>query len=87
MMTHARPQATSVSKYAQSREHIRAYYGIPVRRGLPVIYDRQPGRITGLDGAHLLIRLDHHHTITGRPLRCHPTWRMAYPTLGIEATP
>ena len=78
------PTTPTSSRYAQSRTHISDYYNIAVTRGMPVIFDGQPGRITGLDGHHLLIRLDHTADVTP-PLRCHPTWRMAYPTLGIEA--
>jgi hypothetical protein len=72
------------SRYAQSRDHIRSYYGITITRGMPVVYDGKPGRVTGLNGQYLLVRLNDEPT--KYPLRCHPTWRVAYPTLGIEAT-
>ena len=79
------PEVAPPSRYAQSKAHIQSYYGISITRGMPVIFDDQPGRVTGLDGPHLLVRLDGQNPATP-PLRCHPTWRMAYPTLGIEAT-
>lgn len=78
------PEKPPPTRYAMARDHIESYYGIPVRRGMPVIYDGQPGRVTGLKGQHLLVRLDGQDPATP-PLRCHATWRMAYPTLGIEA--
>lgn len=80
-----RPEAPRPTRYAMARDHIRSYYGITITRGMPVIYDGQPGRVTGLDGQYLLVRLDGQAATTA-PLRCHPTWRMAYPTLDIAAT-
>lgn len=78
------PETPPPTRYAMAREHIASYYGIAVRRGMPVIFDGQPGRVTGLDGQYLLVRLDDQDPATA-PLRCHATWRMAYPTLGIDA--
>ena len=73
------------SRFEQSREHIRNYYGIEVKRGMPIVFDGRPGRITGLDGQYLIVRLEHDAFGVGAQ-RVHPTWRVAYPTLGIEAS-
>lgn len=80
-----RPETPPPTRYAMSRDHIRSYYGIAITRGMPVIFDGQPGRVTGLTGQYVLVRLDDQDPATP-PLRCHATWRMAYPTLGITAT-
>lgn len=80
-----RPETPRPSRYAMSREHIKSYYGLSITRGMPVVFDGQPGRVTGLDGQYLLVRLDGQGPATP-PLRCHPTWRMAYPTLVIDDT-
>lgn len=81
----ASADVTPPTRYAHSRTHIKSYYGLNITRGMPVIFEGQPGRVTGLNGQYLLVRLDNQAPNT-RPLLCHPTWRMAYPTLGIEAT-
>ena len=54
--------------------YVRAYYGVPARRGARVIADGKPGRITSGDGAHIRVRLDGEKRC--RPW--HPTWRMDY---------
>lgn len=38
--------------------YVRAYYGVPAKRGARVIADGKPGVITKGDGAHIRIRLD-----------------------------
>lgn len=85
MSLELKPDVPPPTRHTQSRDHIRSYYGLSITKGMPVIFDGQPGKVTGLDGHLLLVRLDGEPT-TGHPLRCHPTWRMAYPTLGITAT-
>lgn len=79
-----RPETPPPTRYAMARDHIQSYYGLAITRGMPVTFDGQPGRITGLNGQYLLVRLDGQDPATP-PLRCHATWRMAYPTLGIDA--
>ena len=54
--------------------YVRAYYGVPARRGARVIADGNPGRITSGDGAHIRVRLDGEKR--SRPW--HPTWRIDY---------
>lgn len=54
--------------------YVRAYYGVPAKRGARVVADGKPGRITSGDGAHIRVRLDgEKHS---RPW--HPTWRLDY---------
>lgn len=79
------PEKAPPTRYAMARDHIKSYYGLTITRGMPVIYDGQPGRVTGLKGQYLLVRLDGQDPATP-PLRCHAIWRMAYPSLGIEAS-
>lgn len=78
------PERPLPTRYEMSREHIKSYYGLSITRGMPVIFDGQPGRVTGLKDQYILVRLDDQDPATP-PLCCHATWRMAYPTLGIEA--
>lgn len=54
--------------------YVRAYYGVPAKRGARVLYAGRPGVITRGAGAHIRIRLDgEKHS---RPY--HPTWRIDY---------
>ncbi len=66
-----------------SLEYIRKTYRVPAKRGMPVCYtaghgEVMFGKITGSYGAYLRIRFDGQR----RPLRCHPTWQMEYPSVG-----
>ena len=58
-------------------EYVRTRYRVAAKRGGRVVFDGQPGRITGLSGGYVLVRLDG-ASMKGSPLRCHPTWRMEY---------
>ena len=57
-----------------SLEYIRRAYGVPANRLRRVVFDGQPGTITGARGAHIRVRLDGQRL----PVSCHPTWRMDY---------
>lgn len=58
-----------------SAEYVRAYYGVPAKRGMRIVADGKPGKIVGFDGAHLRVRLDGETHIGN----WHPTWRIEYP--------
>lgn len=61
-----------------SLEYIRKTYGVPAQFGGRVVYTgngrEQLGTITGVDMAHLLIKLDD----DTRPRRFHPTWELRH---------
>ena len=59
-----------------SLAYIRDYYRVPAKRGMRVVADGKPGRITGSDDASLRILIDGDK----RSTRWHPTWNMRYPT-------
>ena len=54
--------------------YIRDYYGVPAGMGRAVTFKGTPGRITGAQGPHLLIRLDGEEI--SRPY--HTTWEIVY---------
>jgi len=76
-----------MSAETASRDHIRAFYDIPVKRGMRIVFDGKPGKITGFRDGYLLVRLDDEPPATRSrsPLILHPTWRVAYPEIGREA--
>jgi hypothetical protein len=41
-----------------SLQYIREYYGVPAKRGEPVIYQGKPGVVTGYSGPHIRVRLE-----------------------------
>ena len=53
-----------------------ARYGVPARTGGRIVFDGQPGVITGYsrENAHILVLLDGDI----EPVPVHPTWRMTY---------
>jgi hypothetical protein len=53
---------------------IRRTRKVPARRGMHVIVDGKPGRITSAKGGYIMVRFD------GQPfsLPCHPTWHVDY---------
>lgn len=55
-------------------EHVRTFYAVPAKRGGRVLFNGQPGTITGFTGPYLRVRLDGH----SRPVPIHPTWRVQY---------
>lgn len=55
-------------------DYVRSYYGVPAGRGVRVIADGKPGRITSGDGHYIRVRLDGE----ARSGIYHPTWRMEY---------
>lgn len=60
-------------------QYVRDHYGVPAFIGRPIVFTwwgRTPGKITGFDGAMLIVKLD------GEPggVRLHPTWQVEYPT-------
>jgi hypothetical protein len=57
-----------------SADYVRAYYGVPAKRGMRVLVDGRSGTIVAFKGAHLRVRFDH----DGRIRSCHPTWRVHY---------
>lgn len=61
-------------------QYVRDHYGVPAFIGRRVRYtggtEVRDGRITGFDGAHLLIRFDDETRSTGN--RFHPTWMIEY---------
>lgn len=57
-----------------SAEHVRAFYAVPAKRGGRVIFDGQPGTITGFAGPYLRVRLDGER----QSVPIHPTWRVQY---------
>jgi hypothetical protein len=61
-----------------SFEYIQKHYRVPAEFGGRVEYTGSEvpriGTITGVDGAHLLIKLDDAKT----PGRFHPTWELRY---------
>ena len=57
-----------------SLEWVRSRYGVPARRGVRVIFDGRPGRITSARGGHLRILLDG----SKHPVPVHPRWRVTY---------
>ena len=59
-------------------EYVRYYYRVPAKRGRRIVFDGDPGTITGFRGARVLVRLDKDGYLQGRPMTCHPTWRMDY---------
>ncbi|MFJ3047014.1 hypothetical protein ACIPEN_14380 [Herbaspirillum chlorophenolicum] len=61
-----------------SFDYIRETYRVPAKFGGRIEYTGngtpQLGTITGVDDAHLLIKLDD----AKRPAKFHPTWEMRY---------
>jgi hypothetical protein len=59
-------------------EWVRKSYGVPVREGARVEYTGQGrpvlGTVTGVDGGHIMIRLDEHK----ESFPYHPTWELRY---------
>jgi len=76
-----------MSTEQMSRDHIRSFYGIPVKRGMRIVFDGKPGKITGFRDRYLLVRLDDEPPATRNrsPLILHPTWRVEYPEIGRKA--
>ena len=68
-----------------ARDQIRARFGIPVEKGMRITFDGHPGVITGFNFLSLRVTLDYGNGAAGHTL-IHPTWRVAYPELGIEAS-
>lgn len=58
-----------------SMTYIRNYYRVPAKRGMRVVADGKPGRITGSQGQYLRVLLDGQKRFE----LCHPTWEMRYP--------
>ena len=58
--------------------YVRTAYGVPAKKGARIEYTgsgaRQLGTITGVDGAHVLIRLD----CKAHASPYHPTWELKY---------
>jgi hypothetical protein len=55
-------------------KYIRKSYNVPAKRGMRVIANGKPGKITGANGSRLRILLDGNC----RSLLWHPTWRIEY---------
>lgn len=54
--------------------YIRAYYGVPAKRGGRVVVDGVPGEIVGFDSQYLRVRFDG----TRHVVPVHPTWQVTY---------
>lgn len=59
---------------ARSFDYVRRYYGVPAGRGVRVVVDGKPGRITSGDGQYIRVLFDGEK----RPSVCHPAWRVEY---------
>lgn len=57
-----------------SAAYARQYYKVPAKRGMRVVMDGKPGRITSFPGAYVNVRFDD----AKFSVPCHPTWRMTY---------
>ena len=65
---------TSTPSRRSSFDYVRAYYGVPARRGMRVTVDGKPGTITRGDGQYIRVRFDgEKHSRC-----CHPMWRVIY---------
>ena len=66
-------------------KYVRDHYGVPAFIGRPVIFawpsDSLPrlARITGFDGALLIVKFDDERGHRGKRTRLHPTWELRYP--------
>jgi hypothetical protein len=60
-------------------EYVRGYYKVPARIGVRVLFEGQPGVITGSSGPHLLVHMDG----AAEPVPAHPTWEMQYLTAEV----
>lgn len=54
---------------------IRASRNVPARRGMRVVVDGKPGRITSAKGGYIFVRFEAQPRWS---LPCHPTWRVEY---------
>lgn len=54
--------------------YVRSRYGVPAKRGMRVIANGKPGRITSSAGNYIRIRLDGEK----KSDYWHPTWNMEY---------
>lgn len=59
-----------------SFDYVRRMYGVPAKRGMRVIANGKPGRITSGNGQYIMVLLDGDK----RPTVWHPTWEMVYLT-------
>ena len=48
---------------------------VPAKRGMRVIVDGNPGRITSAKDGYIYVRFEHHPRFS---MPCHPTWRVEY---------
>jgi hypothetical protein len=55
-------------------DYVRQRYGVPARRGMRVVADGNPGRITSGAGNYIRVLIDGEK----RPSTWHPTWHMEY---------
>lgn len=51
---------------------------VPAKRGMRVVVDGKPGRITSARGMYIFVRFDEGPRWS---LPCHPTWRVKYETV------
>lgn len=68
-------------------QYVRDHYGVPAFIGRPIVFTwnkPRPGKITGFDGAQLVVKFDDEPRGSGT--RLHPTWEVQYP-LGFEGEP
>lgn len=66
----------SVKNFGRSQfDYIRAYYGVPAKRGMRVRVNGQTGKILSARYGQLKVRFD-----IGNVAYCHPTWRIEYLT-------
>lgn len=62
---------------ARPGQYVRDHYGVPAFIGRPIVFTcdgRLTGKITGFDGARLLVKFDN-----GQRGLLHPTWEIEYP--------
>ncbi len=55
-------------------DYVRTRYGVPAQRGMRVVANGKPGRITSSAGQYIRVRLDGEN-FSGY---WHPTWNMEY---------
>ena len=66
-----------------SMARIRAYYGVPAKHGMKILFRDQPATIIGAtqDAMRLKIR---HTTKPKTTHQIHPTWQVQYPETGTQ---
>ncbi len=55
-------------------DYINNYYGLSLKRGVRCKFEGKAGKVTGVRGAYVLVKLDG----ADKSVVCHPTWKMEY---------